>query len=108
MQKTRDAMDVLDRDFLETRCKIWRSRPRWTRSTVPLRVPMESIRRSTRHPAPSQDSKHFSSRGRAAPETVQHIFSLEYDREWPKNERERAAIELAALLMIVFALLSVR
>ena len=83
MQKPRDAMDVLDRDYLETRCKI-----------LEIAATLDRIDR-----APARHGEHPDARlgqlrrgleallepGPGRAETVQHIFSLEYDREWRRK-----------------------
>ena len=80
MQKPRDAMDVVDHDFLETRCKI-----------LEVAATLDRIDR-----APARHGEHPDARigllrrgleallepGPGRAETVQHIFSLEYDRDW--------------------------
>ena len=83
MQKPRDAMDVLDRDFLETRCKI-----------LEIAATLDRIDR-----APARHGEHPDARlgqlrrgleallepGPGRAETVQHIFSLDYDLDWRRK-----------------------
>jgi hypothetical protein len=83
MQKPRDAMGVLDDDFLETRCKI-----------LEIAATLDRIDR-----APARHGHHPDARlgqlrraleallepGPGRAETVQHIFSLEYDRDWRRK-----------------------
>ena len=83
MQKARDATEVLDHDFLEARAKILELAAtldridRCRRGTESIRTrAWASFRRGLEallEPGP----------GRA--ETVQHIFSLEYDRDWRRK-----------------------
>ncbi len=80
MKNTRDAMQVLDRDFLETRGKILEIAAALDRvDRAPVRhgeqpdVRLYQLRRAVEallEPGP----------GRA--ETIQHIFSLDYDSGW--------------------------
>jgi hypothetical protein len=79
----RDATEVLDRDFLETRCKI-----------LGLAATLDRIDR-----APARHGEHPDSRlgqlrraldalvepGPGRAETIQRIFSLEYDPGWRQN-----------------------
>jgi hypothetical protein len=83
MPKPRDAIEVLDRDFLEARCKI-----------LEIAAILDRIDR-----APARHGEHPDVRlgqlrqgveallvpepGRA--ETIQHIFSLEYDQDWRRK-----------------------
>jgi hypothetical protein len=83
MQKPRDATDVLEHDFLETRCKI-----------LEIAATLDRIDR-----APARHGEHPDARlgqlrrgleallepGPGRAETVQHIFSLDYDRDWRKK-----------------------
>jgi hypothetical protein len=80
MLNRRDATEVLDRDFLEARCKI-----------LELAATLDRIDR-----APARHGEHPDSRlgqlrqaldalvepGPGRAETIQRIFSLEYDRGW--------------------------
>jgi hypothetical protein len=87
MPTTRDVAEVLNRDFLETRSKI-----------LDLAAAMDRIDR-----APSRSHDHAPDRrlgqlrqaieallepGPGRAETVQHLFSLEYDPDW----REKAGL----------------
>jgi hypothetical protein len=83
MLNRRDATEVLDRDFLEARCKI-----------LELAATLDRIDR-----APARHGEHPDSRlgqlrqaldalvepGPGRAETIQRIFSLEYDPGWRKN-----------------------
>jgi hypothetical protein len=80
MLKTRDALEVLDRDYLETRCKI-----------LELAAVLDRIDR-----APSRHHEHHDPRlggirqalealsepGPGRAETIQLIFSRQYDPRW--------------------------
>lgn len=87
MPSTRDVAEVLNRDFLETRCKI-----------LDLAAALDRIDR-----APGRAGDHPPDRrlaqlrqaieallepGPGRAETVQRLFSLEYDPEW----REKAGL----------------
>ena len=83
MLNTRDATEVLDHDFLETRCKI-----------LEIAAILDRIDR-----APARHGEHPDSRlgqlrqalealvepGPGRAETIQRIFSLEYDPAWRRN-----------------------
>jgi hypothetical protein len=83
MFSTRDATEVLDRDFLETRCKI-----------LEIAATLDRIDR-----APTRHGEHPDARlghlrqalealvepGPGRAETIQRIFSLEYDSRWREN-----------------------
>jgi hypothetical protein len=83
MLSRRDATEVLDRDFLETRCKI-----------LELAATLDRIDR-----APARHGEHPDSRlsqlrqalealvepGPGRAETIQRIFSLEYDPAWRRH-----------------------
>jgi hypothetical protein len=83
MPKTRDAMEILDHDFLETRCKI-----------LEIAAILDRIDR-----APARHGEHPDMRlsqlrrgveallepGPGRTETIQHIFSLEYDHDWRRK-----------------------
>ena len=89
MLNTRDAMQVLDHDFLETRAKI-----------LEIAAMLDRIDR-----APARHGEHPDVRlcqlrraveallepGPGRAETIQHIFSLEYDSGW----RERMNVARA-------------
>jgi hypothetical protein len=80
MLNTRDATDVLDHDFLETRCKI-----------LEIAATLDRIDR-----APTRHGEHPDARlgqlrqalealvepGPGRAETIQRIFSLEFDPAW--------------------------
>jgi hypothetical protein len=80
MFSTRDAAEVLDHDFLETRCKI-----------LEIAATLDRIDR-----APARHGEHPEARlgqlrqalealiepGPGRAETIQRIFSLEYDPAW--------------------------
>jgi hypothetical protein len=83
MLNRRDATEVLDRDFLEARCKI-----------LELAATLDRIDR-----APTRHGEHPDSRlgqlrqaidalvepGPGRAETIQRVFSLDYDPSWRKN-----------------------
>ncbi len=83
MLNSRDALEVLDHDFLETRCKI-----------LEIAAVLDRIDR-----APFRQGEHPDSRlsqlrraleallepGPGRAETIQRIFSLEYDAGWRKR-----------------------
>jgi hypothetical protein len=89
MFTSRDAHEVLDRDFLETRCKILElaaALDRIDRAPERHRVHpdarMEQIRRSL-------ESLLVPDAGRT--ETVQRVFSLDYDSRWRETFRVNEA-----------------
>lgn len=80
MLNTRDAVDVLDRDFLECRCKI-----------LEIAAIFDRIDRApARHGEPPDPRLGHLRRaleallepGPGRAETIQRIFSLEYDTHW--------------------------
>ncbi len=80
MLTTREALAVLDRDFLETRCKI-----------LEIAAVLDRIDRAPahrhEHPDPRlgqirQALEALSEPGPGRAETIQLIFSLPYDRNW--------------------------
>jgi hypothetical protein len=80
MLKTREALAVLDRDFLETRCKI-----------LEIAAVLDRIDRAPahhpEHPDPRlgqirQALEALSVPGPGRAETIQLIFSLDYNRAW--------------------------
>ena len=85
MLNTREALEVLDRDFLETRGKI-----------LEIAAALDRIDRAPAHhrraprpparPAPPGARGPAASPAPAAPRRSSCIFSLEYDPDW----RERA------------------
>jgi hypothetical protein len=83
MLSRRDATEVLDRDFLETRCKI-----------LELAATLDRIdsapARHGEHPDPRlgqlrQALEALVEPGPGRAETIQRIFSLEYDPAWRRN-----------------------
>jgi hypothetical protein len=80
MPNFRTKQEVLNRDFLETRCKV-----------LELAASLDRIDRASRSGAESPDSRLAQLRqaleallepGPGRAETVQRIFSLEYDPKW--------------------------
>jgi hypothetical protein len=80
MPNSRDAVDVLDRDFLECRCKI-----------LEIAAILDRIDRApARHGEPPDSRLGHLRRaietlqepGPDRAETIQRIFSLEYDPKW--------------------------
>jgi hypothetical protein len=80
MLNTREALAVLDRDFLETRCKI-----------LEIAAVLDRIDRAPahhhEHPDPRlgqirQALEALSEPGPGRAETIQLIFSLPYDPKW--------------------------
>jgi hypothetical protein len=80
MLNTREALAVLDRDFLETRGKI-----------LEIAAVLDRIDRAPthhpEHPDPRlgqirQALEALAEPGPGRAETIQLIFSLEYDRDW--------------------------
>lgn len=80
MPATRQAAQVLDRDFLEIRARI-----------LAVAADLDRLDRASDHPGHAPDRRMAQIRraleallvpepGRA--ETVQHIFSLDYDPDW--------------------------
>ena len=78
----RDARDVVDRDFLETRSKI-----------LEIAATLDRIDRAPARPGEHPDARIGQLRqaiealrepGPGRAETVQHIFSLTYDPNWRK------------------------
>jgi len=83
MLNPREALEVLDRDFLETRCKI-----------LEIAAVLDRIDRAPAHHHVHPDARMGQIRqalealcvpGPGRSETIQLIFSLEYDRDWRKN-----------------------
>ena len=80
MLNTREALAVLDRDFLETRCKI-----------LEIAATLDRIDRAPAHhpehpdPRLGQIRQAIEALGVPGPgraETIQRIFSLDYDPNW--------------------------
>lgn len=85
MLNLREALEVLDRDFLETRGKI-----------LEIAAVLDRIDRAPAHhhlhPDPGvgqirQALEALCEPGPGRAETIQLIFSLEYDRDWRENFR---------------------
>jgi hypothetical protein len=83
MLSRRDATEVLDRDFLEARCKI-----------LELAATLDRIDRAParhgEHPDPRlgqlrQAIEALDVPGPGRAETIQRIFSLEYDPAWRQH-----------------------
>ena len=83
MRKRRDATDVLDHDFLETRCKI-----------LEIAATLDRIDRAPARHGEQPDARLGQLRrgleallepGPGRSETVQLIFSLDYDRDWRRK-----------------------
>lgn len=83
MINTREALQVLDRDFLETRCKI-----------IEIAAVLDRIDRAPSHHHDHPDARLCQLRqalealgepGPGRAETIQRIFSLEYDEHWPET-----------------------
>ena len=83
MHARRDATDVLDRDFLDARCKI-----------LEIAAILDRIDRAPARPGEHPDARlgqlrrgveALSEPGPGRAETVQHIFSLEYDLDWRRK-----------------------
>jgi hypothetical protein len=80
MPSRRSKADVLNRDFLETRCKV-----------LELAAALDRLDRAPRAGSEAPDSRVAELRqaleallepGPGRAETVQRIFSLEYDPDW--------------------------
>jgi hypothetical protein len=80
MHPTRDAADVLNRDFLETRCRI-----------LDIAAALDRIDRAPNKAGDHPDRRLAQLRqaieallepGPGRAETVQHLFSLDYDPRW--------------------------
>lgn len=83
MGATRDALSVLDQDFLETRCKI-----------LEIAAALDRIDRApARHPERPdprmgqirQGIEALLRPGPGRAETIQRIFSLDYDPDWVEH-----------------------
>lgn len=91
MIHTRDALQILDRDFLEVRAKI-----------LEIAANLDRIDRAPTHPGEHPDPRIGQIRqaldalrepGPDRAETIQLIFSLDYDPDWRARtgvDRERA------------------
>jgi hypothetical protein len=80
MTSRRSKADVLNRDFLETRCRI-----------LELAAALDRLDRAPRSAAEAPDSRVAQLRqaieallepGPGRAETIQRIFSLDYDPDW--------------------------
>ncbi|WP_422927067.1 hypothetical protein [Singulisphaera sp. PoT] len=80
MSQTRDASEVLNRDFLETRCRI-----------LDIAAALDRHDRATNRPGEAPDRRLAQVRqaleallepGPGRAETIQRIFSLDYDSDW--------------------------
>lgn len=80
MQATRDATEVLNRDFLDTRSRI-----------LDLAAALDRLDRAPERPGSPPDRRLMQVRkaleallepGPGRAETVQRIFSLDYDPSW--------------------------
>ena len=83
MADARTAIEVLDRDFLETRSRI-----------LELAAALDRIDRASSRPGEAPDRRLYQIRkaieallepGPGRAETVQRLFSLEYDPQWQKS-----------------------
>jgi len=93
MLNTREAREVLDRDFLETRGKI-----------LEIAAVLDRIDRAPTHHPEHPDPRLGQIRqalealcipGPCRAETIQMIFSLEYDRHWREKLKPGLAAEVA-------------
>jgi len=83
MLNTRDATEVVDHDFLEARCKV-----------LELAAMLDRVDRAPARPGEHPDARLSQLRqaveallepGPGRAETVQRIFSLDYDPNWRKR-----------------------
>ncbi len=83
MTAPRDALSVLEHDFLETRCKI-----------LEVAAALDRIDRAPAHQGDPPDPRLGLLRqgieallepGPGRAETIQRIFSLAYDPDWARN-----------------------
>jgi hypothetical protein len=83
MVQARDVMEVLNRDFLETRCRI-----------LEVAAALDRLDRAAGHRGDPPDRRLGQLRqaieallepGPGRAETVQRIFSLDYDADWQKT-----------------------
>lgn len=83
MSRSRDAADVLNRDFLETRSRILEIASALDRiDRAPGRAGEHPDRRLARL---RQAIEALLEPGPGRAETVQHLFSLEYDPHWQQT-----------------------
>lgn len=89
MVHSRSTTEVLDRDFLETRSRI-----------LELAAALDRLDRSSGRVKDAPDRRLYQVRqaieallepGPGRAETVQRLFSLEYDPDWQKREGLRSA-----------------
>jgi hypothetical protein len=82
MVQTRDVTEVLNRDFLETRCRI-----------LEVAAALDRLDRAAGHRGDAPDRRLAQLRqaieallepGPGRAETVQRLFSLDYDPAWQK------------------------
>ena len=92
MLKTREALAILDRDFLEIRCKI-----------LEIAATLDRIDRAPAHHPEHPDLRlgqirqaleALSIPGPDRAETIQRIFSLEYDKSWREKMKVGQPIQL--------------
>jgi hypothetical protein len=83
MVQARDVMEVLNRDFLETRCRI-----------LEVAAALDRLDRAAGHRGDPPDRRVAQLRqavealqepGPGRAETVQRIFSLDYDADWQQT-----------------------
>ena len=83
MVQARDVMEVLNRDFLETRCRI-----------LEVAAALDRLDRAAGHRGDAPDRRLAQLRqaieallepGPGRAETVQRLFSLDYDANWQKT-----------------------
>jgi hypothetical protein len=84
MPHARDLTDVLNRDFLETRGRV-----------LEIAAALDRLDRAANHPGDAPDRRLAQLRqaieallepGPGRAETVQRLFSLEYDPHWQENQ----------------------
>lgn len=89
MTHTRDSAEVLNRDFLETRCRI-----------LDIAAALDRLDRAPGRPGEAPDRRLAQLRqaleallepGPGRAETVQRLFSLEYDPEWRERKKVGSA-----------------
>ena len=91
MSTPREVPEVLERDFLETRCRILdlaAALDRLDRAAVPQGEPPHPDRRLTQI---RQAIEALLEPGPGRSETVQRLFSLAYDPDWQTNLGVRPA-----------------
>jgi hypothetical protein len=84
MAHAREVAEVLNRDFLETRSRI-----------LEVAAALDRLDRAASHPGETPDRRMSQLRqaieallepGPGRAETVQRLFSLEYDPDWQKTQ----------------------